>query len=70
MSKMTVEELREKKKELEIRLSTYVMNELIRFNDETGVIVREVKVPIKEVFELGKQYPTYIIEDIIVTLEV
>jgi len=58
------------KRSLEIRLDTAIRNELLRFLDETGIAVKKVEVPIREVFELGSEGPSYVIEDVKIELDV
>lgn len=70
MNNLSLHEFVLAKRSLEIRLDTLIRNELLRFLEETGVAVKKVDIPIREVFELGNEYPSYYIDDVKVELDV
>jgi len=54
-------ELQIRKRELELRLSVYLANEISRFVQDTGIRVVGVDVPLQEVYELGSMNPHHLL---------
>lgn len=50
---MEINELQQRKLELELRLSIAIAEEIDRFVHDTGVRVNDIRIPMQEVYELG-----------------
>lgn len=50
---MDIRELAMRKRELEVRLSVAIANELSRFVQDTGVRVLDIDIPMHQVYEFG-----------------